>query len=172
MLALGIVVIMGTRRLQSLSEIAKDGPTPGGRAPRVVARSLTGSTWTVPSGRWELLLFGDHSLVEFPDVVSGVDDMTREGCSVTVLSRRAALTTAVLEEMSVPLNVGQVKQRDYDRYRVRVMPFLVVVDPEGRVRRGGLVNTAQQVQTIWKASRVSGALNPESVGKSVSEAVR
>ena len=42
----------------------------------------------------------------------------------------------------------------YGRYNVRVTPFLIFVDPDGRVRGSSLVNHRWQLMKLWQLARV------------------
>ena len=97
----------------------------------------------------ELLDLLSHDQADRPDVV------------VLGSSDRTSATLLAGLELAVPAAV--VPHRVYDRFRVRVMPYAVVVDAAGRVATSGLVNTPFQLRHLAQVGLETepvGAVDP------------
>ena len=142
---------VGAEQLHTQLAIAHVGPRAGRPAPRLDLRSTDGVTMVVPAGRRQVLLFADHSLLDFGDLLdlltAGPDDgADRPDSRRSVSADRTSAALLAGLELRVPLAV--VPHAVYDRYRVRVMPYAVVVDAAGRVATSGLVNSAFQLRHL------------------------
>ncbi|MGH2560602.1 MAG: hypothetical protein ACRDJH_16180 [Thermomicrobiales bacterium] len=138
LLTLLMILRIGFGRLESRIGIERDGPKRGARTPEWRLPDLYGTARKSPSGsRWQLLLFADHTLASFPDLVAGTNRMHTDvpDFEVVVLTRKTAnLNVATAKELGVEVPIVPVDQTFYDRFNVRVMPFGVLLDPQGTVR--------------------------------------
>jgi hypothetical protein len=136
--------------------VAKDGLAAGTRAPQWQAFDLAGTEWRSPApGRWQFLFFGDHSMREFPDIVDGIRALDEhDDGDVLVLAREYARdVVGILPRLGLTCPIVIVPESLYHRYNVRVMPFLVIVDPDGQVQASSLVNHAWQLETLARLVR-------------------
>jgi len=159
--AFALLVSVGEKQLHTPLAIAHDGPRVGRSAPRVDVRGLDGAAIVVPSGRRQVLLFTDHSLLDFEDLLGllTVDDADRP--DVVVLGSADRTSAGLLGALELRVPAGVVPHEVYHRYRVRVMPYAVVVDATGRVATSGLVNTPFQLRHLAQVG-----LETEAVGAS------
>lgn len=132
-------------------------------------RGAAGPAWSLPDGAGRLIqsppdgkplqaiVFADHSLRSFPSVVEGLRTLAAApDTEMVVLTRQPSkLAGPVLEILGlggVPVAAGS--SRLYGRYNVRVMPFLIFVGSDGRVRASSLVNHAWQVEKLWRLAQI------------------
>ncbi len=146
-------------RLSGQEAIERDGLATGRRAP---SWSLTDSRGTVhtspPSMPLQLVVFADHSLKSFPSVADGLRDLLTEGAPVEIvllLKQPSLMAESALAE----LGLGAVAALTgspalYGKYNVRVGPFLIFVDREGRVRSSSLVNSSWQVAKLYQLANL------------------
>jgi hypothetical protein len=141
--------------------IAEDGLRRGSYAPRWSLADTSGQPVHSPprTGSLQLILFADHSLKSFPAVADGLRALAA-GASppqIVVLTRHASnLAAPVLDVLglgAVPVVTGSPAL--YGKYNVRVMPFVIVVDPSGQVRASSLVNHAWQIERLWRLARIA-----------------
>ena len=80
--------------------------------------------------------FADHSLREFPDVVDGMRmlDDHHDDDVIVVAREYARDVVGALPGLGLTCPIVVVPESLYHRYNVRVMPFLVIVDPDGKVQ--------------------------------------
>lgn len=153
------VVRIGFTRLESSLGIARDGIPPGKAAPPWSLPDLEGHLRITPAGdHWQLLIFADHSLSAFPNLVAGMNHLATavQELEVLVLSRDSReLCEATIRALDVQVPIVQVDQAFYDRFRVRVMPFALLLDPRGIVHWIGLANTEEQLFHIWRMIRAT-----------------
>lgn len=170
-LVLLVVVQTGFTRLESIVGIAGDGFPPGKAVPPWNLPDLTGQARKTPAGdRWQFLIFVDHALGGFPDLIVGMQYLvsTVEELEVVVLSRDSKeFCEAMVRGLDLQVPVVPVAPTFYARFRVRVMPFAFLLDPRGIVRWAGLVNTKALLVHLWKLSQ---AVRFE--GNSLEEGVR
>jgi hypothetical protein len=152
-------VALGLGRLTSSLGIHRDGLNPGSDAPAWSLSDNDGWLRRSPHGkRWQLLLFANHALQSFASVAEGLRALARSQPNVEILvmcQGRTDVTLATTQALGLQVPVISVDQSFYDRYRVRVMPFGYVIDPEGIVRSVGLVNAADGVVNLWQRSYIS-----------------
>lgn len=89
-LAFLAIVRIGFFRLESSLGIARDGLPPGKMAPPWSLLDVKGHLRVTPaSTHWQLLVFADHSLASFPDLVAGMNQViiSARDLEVVVLSR-------------------------------------------------------------------------------------
>jgi hypothetical protein len=144
-------------RLDSPLGISRDGFPRGSRVPRWRLPDLNEELHQVPSGKsWQLLLFSDHSLREFPQLAQAIERLRAEEPELEALllprlHPEAAEETAKLLGLNIP--IVPVDERFYWRHNVRVMPFVFFVDPAGIVQGSGLVGEETQLRATWLVSR-------------------
>jgi hypothetical protein len=141
--------------------IAEDGLRRGSYAPRWSLADSSGQLTHSPprATSLQLILFSDHSLKSFPAVADGLRALAA-GTSppeIVVLTRHAStLAAPVMDVLGlgiVPVVTGSPAL--YGKYNVRVMPFVIVVDPAGQVRASSLVNHAWQIEKLWRLARIA-----------------
>lgn len=158
-LVLLAMVQTGFARLSSSIGIARDGLPPGKLAPPWSLPDLEGHLRVTPAGdHWQCLIFAEHSLASFPDLVVGMNHLaaTVQELEVLILSRESRdLCEATVRALDLQVPIVQVDQAFYDRFRVRVMPFAFLLDPRGKVRWVSLVNTEQQLAHTWNTIRAT-----------------
>jgi hypothetical protein len=154
---------VGQLRLAGSAGLRGDGLRPGSRPPRWSAVDHRGRRQGVPSetGRWQMLLFADHSLQAFPLLVDGVRQVRREpeGPDVIVVTPEATAQVAreAITELGLDVPVVAVPPRVYHQYNVRVMPWAFFVDPGGTVWASSLLNLQWQVQKLEAIARARAA---------------
>jgi hypothetical protein len=151
-LTVGRIVLSGSAGLKG------DGLVPGRTAPRWSAKDQRGQRHELGSGgRWQMLVFTDHSLSAFPSVVDGIVRMADRPAApdVLVVADQARAETAVrgLTRLGIDVPVLAVPVRVYHQYNVRVLPWVFFVDPGGTVRASSLVNASWQLEKLWVIAR-------------------
>jgi hypothetical protein len=150
------VIRLGFLRLESRLGWARDALRPGKNAPPWRYRDLAGEIRQVPSLRLsQVLVFGDHSLLEFPDLLDGLAQLGREhsDLEIIILTRHPEHTARALAELTLPVTVVPTDEKLYLKYNVRVMPFVYLLDERGVVRAAGPVNSAAGLLHKWQISR-------------------
>lgn len=153
------IIRAGFARLSSAIGVARDGFPPGTTVPTWSLPDAAGHTHTTPNrDHWQFLIFADQSLASFPELIAGMHHLAQKVQEVEVLvisqeSRQDCQATAQLLDLQVP--IVPVKRAFYERFRVRVMPFALLLDPHGIVRWVGLVNTEAQLFHAWQMSHAS-----------------
>jgi hypothetical protein len=153
-LVLFAIVRTGFMRLDSSAGIWRDGLPHGKAAPSWSLPDLAGHLRVTPAGdHWQFLIFTNHSLVSFPDLITGIHHLAQavQELEVLVLTRGdREYCESIVRGLNLQVPVVPVDQVLYDRYRVRVMPFATLLDPQGITRWVGLVNTEAQLFHIWR----------------------
>ncbi len=104
-----------------------------------------------------MIVFADHSLKSFPSVVAGLRALRADVDLETVVVTRgpAAPALQVLAQLGLAgLPVLAGSPRLYASYNVRVMPFVIVVDPAGLVRGSSLVNHDWQLAKLRQIAAI------------------
>jgi hypothetical protein len=158
LLTLLVILRLGLLRLESRFGIWNDGLKIGQKAPAGEYITSDRSIISIPSqAKWQLLLFVDHSLASFTDLVLGVHHLTEkpEGLEILMVARRdQASCQSIAQNLGLKIPIIPVEHEFYTRYRVRVMPFVTILDPQGKVFGTGLVNTEEQLFLLWKTARI------------------
>ena len=99
----------------------------------------------------------DQSLEAFPELISGMHHLSQIAQELEVLvisqeSREDCRITA--QELDLRVPVVPVDPTFYDRFRVRVMPFVFFLDPRGIVRWVGLVGGEEPLILAWRMAQV------------------
>ena len=149
---------IGMLRLEMPIGIRRDGLRAGSRSPRWRRADLDGHVRSVPGdGRWQVLVFADHSLQAFPDLIAG---LARLGESVAelellVLSQAPPEVSADLRRAGVTAPIVCVDGRFYRQHGVRAMPFTFVLSPDGVVRGTGLTSVSLALFRLLRRVRES-----------------
>ena len=155
-----VIAIFATVEVYYLSgsrALADDGLLRGSPAPAWSLADSTGQLVHSPGQTkpFQLIVFSDHSLKSFPSVADGLRALAPEApqLEIIVLTRHASgLAKPVLEALGLGgLRVVTGSPALYNKYNVRVMPFIIFTDSAGRVRASSLVNHAWQVEKLWRA---------------------
>jgi hypothetical protein len=147
------ILFLGADRLRGSEAIVRDGLLRGTRAPSWTRRDAASREWTVPDGRWKFLLFADYSLSLFPEVGQKLVELAQRHPDVDVLvvsKTNPRATEVQLKQMGLTFPVIGVDHDFFSHYRVRVMPYATVVDPEGYIRFSRLVSTQDTVLMAWR----------------------
>jgi hypothetical protein len=170
LLLVGLAVLapltLGHLSLAGARAIAHDGIRPGTRAPAWTLVDTDGQSHESPpgAGRWILLLFADHSLKYFPDAVQRLSDLADltndETPRLLIVSRARMDVTGILRLLGLDCPVISVPQLFYGRHNVRVVPYGLLIDPQGMVRDSRLVNSAWEALTIWNIARILSQREP------------
>ncbi len=149
----------GIARLGGRLGLHREGLSPGARSPRWSQPDLDGTVRAPGTGRWQLLLFADHSLCEFPGAVSGLRALvSEESVEVLLVTRtRPEVVREAVATLRLDVPIIPVAETFYHRHNVRVMPFVIVLDPAGVVRASGLVNRHETVLRMWEIAQVLAA---------------
>jgi hypothetical protein len=153
-LVLLAIVRTGFARLGSSIGIARDGFPPGQMVPSWNLPDTKGHLRITPAGdHWQFLIFVNHALASFPDLLAGMHHLaqTAQELEVLVLSQQNKEDCEITaKELDLQMPIVPVDAEFYDRFRVRVMPFAFLLDPAGIVRWLGLVNTEAQLVHAWR----------------------
>jgi hypothetical protein len=106
------------------------------------------------------LVFADHCLESFPDLVTAMNRLQTEPFTIEVIvvsrgSARLVRTAAGTLGIAVP--IVSVDQAFYDRHNVRVMPYAVLVDDQGIVRWTGIANHEGHLRHALRMARGGNA---------------
>lgn len=148
-LAVALYVSVGASQLHGPLAIAYDGPRAGRAAPRLDVVTLDGGRVVVPTGRRQVLLFADHSLMDFEEILELLGSDDRGGLpDLVVLGSTDRTSAELLRGLELRVPAAMVPHSVYERYRVRVMPYAVIVDADGNAVTSGLVNTQFQLRHL------------------------
>jgi hypothetical protein len=158
--AAAIMAVFGVTHLaMSGSEaVERDGLHRGTPAPRWSRPDAAGRLRSSPpASGFQLIVFGDHGLKSFPELIAGIAGLlTESDLEVIILPREKDNITVPLLSLlgleSATVVAGSPSL--YGRYNVRVTPFAIFVDPEGRIRGSSLVNHGWQLTKLWQLARV------------------
>ena len=138
---------LGFARLESRLGFLRDGLPEGARAPRWTMSDSEGGVVTAAGG-WQALVFGDHSLVEFPDLQAGLAELAeRFEIDLLIAARYPAevVGAALQSELRPRARLLNVSQAFYDRHNVRAMPLIMLIDPRGRIAGNGMFDNGASV---------------------------
>lgn len=175
-ISLGTLALLriGMLRLEMPIGIRRDGLRAGSRSPRWQRADLDGHVRSVPGdGRWQVVVFADHSLQAFPDLIAG---LARLGESVPelellVLSQAPPGVSADLRRAGVTAPIVCVDGHFYRQHGVRAMPFTFVLSPDGVVRGTGLTSVSLALFRLLRSARES-PIAAHAVNGAVRELVR
>lgn len=152
--------------------VRRSGLRPGSPVPALRGLDHTGTAFSVPrTGNYQLLLFADHSLKEYPTLIAGLIGLrhTSPKLEVLVISRHPALTLAYMSDMPIFARIVAATAETYRAYNVRVMPFVIFSSPSGRVLASSLVNYDWQLTKLWAVARAVEQQNERDRGSIGSE---
>ena len=148
---------LGIMYLGSAEGVSRDGITPGSKAPDF---SLTDQYGTVQRlsdyrGRPAVLLFGSPHCSPCRILLPQLHDWAKSHPEVGVIWLNAASEEESLKMVSdtgatLPVAPYTPEENLMDKYRVRVTPFMFLVDESGIVRTKGLVNTKAGMDLYYK----------------------
>jgi len=167
-LAMLLLLACGFDRLTSKAGIARDGIDRHKPAPPWRERDMEGIYHQVPSGHsWQYLLFVDHGLRAFPSIPEAIQRLLSAvpNAEVLLLSQnRADVTAVILRSFGVSCPIVPVSSGFYRRHNIRVTPFGIILDPTGRPRAEGLVDSGDRFLQMWRhaqyATSAGGAIDP------------
>src|SRR5215469_12834429 len=161
LIALTLLAILRTAfaRLNSSVGILRDGFPPGKTAPPFSLPDLEGHLRVAPAGdHWQLLYFANLSLVAFPELVAGINRLaqTVRELEVVILSHEDRQHCEALSQgLHLQVPVVPVEPQLYERFRVRVVPFAFLLDPDGIICWVGVINSAEQLFHVWRIGQAA-----------------
>lgn len=162
-----VMAVFGiTNFAMSASEaIERDGLHRGMPAPSWSLHTSSGRVYQSPSTKsLQLIVFADHSLKSFPSVVEGLRELATGAAEleIIILLRRPSQVAEPMLRLlgmgDIPVAIGSPSL--YGRYNVRVMPFVIFVDSDGRVRASSMINQSWQIMKLWRLANVPLAPEP------------
>lgn len=147
------LVRVGMLRLEMPIGLQRDGIRPGRRAPSWSASDLAGVVHGVPSDSWQALVFADHSLRAFPDLVVGLSRLAElePDLEILVLSQASAELSGTLRTVGVIAPIVCVDRDFYRRHDVRAMPFTLILSPGAMVQASGLTSGTLALFKLWRS---------------------
>jgi hypothetical protein len=140
--------------------LERDGLHQGARAPVWSLEDTAGHVVTSPPAMsLQMIVFTDHSLKHFPSVADGLKELSEQDMDLEIVvmlrrpSRIAAPVLSLLGLAALPVVTGS--ESLYARYNVRVTPWVILVDPAGKVRASSLVNHAWQVHKLRQLAGIA-----------------
>src|SRR5690242_181352 len=143
---------LGILYLGTASGVSRDGLAVGTAAPDFNLRDVDGQAVSLSSlrGRNVLLLFGSTHCEPCRRLLPGLQDFAaRDGRDFEVLWLNQGTpeeTEQFRAETGTTLRMLTFRDGVNDAYRVRVTPFLFMIDPSGVIKAKGLANTKAQVE--------------------------
>lgn len=155
----------GSFYLNTRSGVSRDGLPLGTRAPAFTARTARGTTMTVPAndGRWRALFSVSAACEECYAAMPGLAELQAE---LDEQLRVVMLLPVEADELpdipllrDSPIDVAIVGREGLRKqYRIRVMPFMHVVDPDGIVRAKGVVRNRERLEHLLDEAGMQHAL--------------
>lgn len=147
---------VGTIFLNTREGINRDGLPLGSQTPDLVATDASGRQRSFGEfrGRWLVLIFASPTCQICLKLVPELQDLRADlGADVEVLvALRADGPEVASEYERLTLGAAPVlavgTRAASDKYKVRVSPFVNVVDPDGVLRAKGLVNSIDNVDHL------------------------
>lgn len=155
-----VLLSIADYQMSGSDAIRRDGLARGDTAPKWQLRDSAGELVRSPSGgALQLILFADHSLKSFPTVIEQARNLLEQvdPPELVVLLRSPNELAKPLLDV-VGLGAAKVCTGSaglYGRYNVRVMPFAMFVDGEGRVMASSLVNHGWQIVKLWSLANIA-----------------
>jgi methylamine dehydrogenase accessory protein MauD len=148
---------LGIMYLGSAEGVSRDGLTPGTKAPDFSLTDQYGSPQRLSDyrGKPAVLLFGSPHCSPCRVLMPQLDEWARNHSDVGVLWLNAASeeeSTKMVSDLGTTLPVAPYSPTEnlMDKYRVRVTPFMFLVDESGVVRVKGLLNTKAGMDLYYK----------------------
>lgn len=161
-LALGVLVLLlyrqlGIMYLGSAQGVSRDGLNKGTRAPDFSLADQHGQVRALHDykGRDVALIFGSPHCSPCRILLPQLHDWARSHPDVAVLWLNAASPEESLRFVSetgatLPILPYTPQENLLDRYRVRVTPFIFMIDEKGTIRAKGLVNSKGGLDLYYK----------------------
>lgn len=134
--------------------MARDGYRPGKAVPAWSLPDTSGQVRKTPGkDHWQLLIFTNHALVAFPNILAGIRQLalTAEELEIIILATLSReLCEATIKALDLTIPIVPVNQEFYHRFNVRIMPFIFVLDPTGTVHWVGIANKPGELVYIWQ----------------------
>jgi len=168
-LTLGILVLLlyrqlGIMYLGSAEGVSRDGLEKGTTAPDFNLTDQYGNAQRLSAyrGRPVVLLFGSPHCSPCRTLMPQLHDWARSHPDVGVVWLNAASEDESLKFVSdlgatLPVAPYTPESKLMDRYKVRVTPFMFLLDERGIVRAKGLANTKSGLDLYYKELRSGGA---------------
>ncbi len=168
-LALGLLVLLlyrqlGIMYLGSAEGVSRDGIDKGATAPDFALTDQYGNPQRLSDyrGRPALLLFGSPHCSPCRTLMPQLHEWARAHPEVGVVWLNAASEEESLKFVSelgatLPVAPYTPESKLMDRYKVRVTPFMFLLDEKGVVRAKGLANTKSGLDLYYKELRGGGA---------------
>jgi hypothetical protein len=132
----------------------RDGLRSGTVAPGWQLADAGGVVRRVPNGRTgQVLIFADHAIVEFPSLVTGIQQLVRGApeLEILVITRAdAEVTRSACQAAGVELPIIIVDDAFYKRHNVWVMPHVLFIGLTGTVLVAGNVAEASSLSNMWR----------------------
>lgn len=129
-------------------------------APRIVLRDSTGRLRPIPDeARTKFLVYTDHSLQSFPDVARTLREIVASTAELELLLMTRGdprLTERVAAAFGINAPLVHLDNRSCALYRLRIMPFGMIIGADGIVRARGLVNDPASVRRLLTISVAHG----------------
>lgn len=146
---------VGSIYLSSRQAIERDGLPIGSAAPSFEASDVAGKAVTLADllGSWLVLLFATPACQVCRRMLPELGEFaeTVRGSANVVLAVRGSIDEAGLLAAGLPSSVQVLAIGAHgpsEKYRVRVSPYVNIVDATGMIRAKGLVNNAVQVSHL------------------------
>jgi len=161
-LALGLLVLLlyrqlGIMYLGSAEGVSRYGLPPGTKAPDFSLTDQYGNAQRLNAyrGRPAVLVFGSPHCSPCRILLPQLHDWAKAHPDVGILWLNAASADESLKFVSdtgatVPVAPYTPQENLMDKYRVRVTPFMFLLDEDGVVRAKGLVNTKGGLDLYYK----------------------
>lgn len=161
-LALSVLVFLlyrqlGVMYLGTAEGVSRDGLDRGARAPNFNLTDQYGNPQKLSDyrGRSVLLLFGSPHCSPCRTLLPQLHDWAKSHPEVGVIWLNAASVDESLKFVSdtgatLPIAPYTPEENLLDKYRVRVTPFLFMVDENGIIRSKGLVNSKGGIDLYYK----------------------
>jgi hypothetical protein len=151
-----IFVRVGFSRLESSFGIHGDGLPIGNPAPSWNFPDLQGQQFYTPThDAWQFLIFADKSIAHFLSLVEGLNKLAfslQELQILLISSDPPSVCASMVSGLGFEAPVVPTEKRFYEQFRVRVMPFGFLLDPDGIIRWCRLLNTGYELENIWKVT--------------------
>jgi len=155
------LIALGVGSLESRMGITRDGIGIGKRAPMWQARDLAGQVRRGPHGSsWQVLVFADQELAVFQDLRAGLNRIHSSDSDIEVLllsPRSKEICDVIADSLAISVPMIPAAEDLYGRFRVRVKPFVHVIDPHGVVRAKGVANYEVTLRAFVGWARSQGS---------------
>lgn len=155
-----VLLVLGVThvKLYGSEAIERDGLYRGSVAPKWVLTDSEGKKYSSPPRKsLQAVVFTDHSLKQFPGVVTGIRRLLDDSDIEVVVLLRGP--NQIAEPIFHMLGLGAIhvltaSSRLYALYNVRVTPWVIFVDSHGRVRASSLVNHEWQIGKLQSLAHI------------------